>query len=225
MVMAASLPHCFRLRYRIRTMHDAGYRILHLRRLALSRILMPLFRDLCREHDPSSRARHSCRRVPKSPREIYTLPLHRAWLAAAPPAPAVCSTSGFDCIAQCLPLRSLARSPPSLLSSTNHVAGVDTRGKGPLLNLEAPGSVWPPPRSGRVGLPTDGEDPLLRPFLLPEDLDDISDDCFLDHVDTQVCCGCDDVLGKKKVPAVRGAPSCGGIFVPEFLVPICVRLL
>lgn len=41
-------------------------------------------------------------------------------------------------------------------------------------------SVWPPPRSGRVGDPTELEAPLLNPSTLPDDLDTASEDCFLD---------------------------------------------
>lgn len=67
------------------------------------------------------------------------------------------------------------------------LAVVDTRGKGPLLNLESPASVWPPPRSGRVGTPSSElEAPLITPSKFPADLDYAADDCLLDDINTQV---------------------------------------
>lgn len=78
------------------------------------------------------------------------------------------------------------------LSCRNRVKAVDTHGKGPLLNLEGPASVWPPPRSGRDGgSSAELEAPLLNPSKYPADLDSVSDDCFLDDINTQVgrCAG------------------------------------
>lgn len=67
------------------------------------------------------------------------------------------------------------------------VEGTDTRGKAPLLDLESPASVWPPPRSGRDGAASaELEAPLLNPSKYPADLDSVSDDCFLDDINTQV---------------------------------------
>lgn len=47
--------------------------------------------------------------------------------------------------------------------------------------------MWPPPRSGRDGAPpAELEAPLLNPSKYPADLDSVSDDCFLDDINTQV---------------------------------------
>lgn len=66
--------------------------------------------------------------------------------------------------------------------------GIDTRGKGPLLHLETPSGVWPPPRNGAV-LDDDAtalETPLLAPSALPLHLAATSDDCLLDEFNTEV---------------------------------------
>lgn len=47
--------------------------------------------------------------------------------------------------------------------------------------------MWPPPRSGRDGAPSaELEAPLLNPSKYPADLESVSDDCFLDDINTQV---------------------------------------
>lgn len=69
-------------------------------------------------------------------------------------------------------------------------AGVDARDKGPLLQLETAGSVWPPP--GGEGVSALGDDttgleaPLLAPSAPPLHLGDASDDSFLDDVSIKV---------------------------------------
>eukprot|EP00903_Cladosiphon_okamuranus_P007874 g7611.t1 len=74
----------------------------------------------------------------------------------------------------------------TLVRAYREISSDDTRSKTPLLNLESPASVWPPPRSGRDGPPSaELEAPLLNPSKYPADLDSVSDDCFLDDVNTQ----------------------------------------
>lgn len=70
--------------------------------------------------------------------------------------------------------------------------GVDARSKGPLLSIETPSIVWPPPRRGH-GSALDSsarelEAPLLNPPTpsLPLATSSAADDCFLDEIDTQV---------------------------------------
>lgn len=67
--------------------------------------------------------------------------------------------------------------------------GVDSRAKGPLLHLETPGSVWPPPQSGPSRALGDGAGELEAPLLAPSGPPmqfDAADDCFLDDVSTEV---------------------------------------
>lgn len=69
------------------------------------------------------------------------------------------------------------------------LSGVDSRGKGPLLHLEAPGSVWPPPQSGPSRVlgesATELEAPLLAPSA-PLMQFDTADDRLLDDFSTEV---------------------------------------
>lgn len=70
------------------------------------------------------------------------------------------------------------------------LTGVDSRGKRPLLRLDSPGSVWPPP--ARIsGSPLDGDEteleaPLLTPSAPSLHCATESDACFLDDVTTEV---------------------------------------
>eukprot|EP00752_Nemacystus_decipiens_P016510 g14758.t1 len=74
----------------------------------------------------------------------------------------------------------------TLVRAHKEITSEDTRGKTPLLNLESPAGVWPPPRSGRdAPLSAELGAPLLNPAKYPADLDSVSDDCLLDDINLQ----------------------------------------
>lgn len=79
--------------------------------------------------------------------------------------------------------------------------GVDTRSKGPLLNLDNTGGAWPPPHQGSDGsslLMEPLEAPLLAPSAPPLHLAAEVDDCFLD----------DTILSQVGVGPSRAALHC-----------------
>lgn len=126
-------------------------------------IISPTNKEACRTERPSSR--RLCKDSP------FTVVLRLSWW----------KRKRDDSIFR------VVRASLKLASPCRCLAVVDTRGKGPLLNLENPASVWPPPRSGRDGTPSSElEAPLLTPSKFPADLEYAADDCLLDDINTQV---------------------------------------